>query len=820
MKKTIQINIAGIIFNIEEDAFDTLSAYLKAIQTYFASYESHEEIVSDIEARIAEKFMGDNKAENAPIITIDEVDKVIKSMGTVADFAAIEEEEDLINESENIKDTKAQGIPQPTPNPKPKSKMYRDTRRKALGGVLAGLAHNLGMDVTWVRIIFLILFFGTSSISFGAVHGNGPGIAGILLIAYIVCWIVFPANNSLEEDPGIKKFYRNPEGNVIGGVCTGLSAYFGIDISVVRLLFVLGLFFFGIGFITYLILWITAPEAKSITQKMEMKGEAVTLENIKTNITQNLDPKPIKPESGLSTILLFPFRALGTILSAVGKLLSHLGPLVRILLGILLLFIGLGLGLAAITGTGVLFGAASSNEFFHFDKLFGRIMQDIPQYTGLFFFLFAAMPAIGVILSGITLIGNKKLGTRNFWLTGLALWLLGFVGLATIGGKYSANYARKNTVKDVQNMTSTGGTLYLDINQNEDDDDYNFELDIDLENSGSKELFIEKQFSSNGYSRENARENAEKLSYKVIQNDSLIIFDAEPTLEENVPFRNQKVKVIVKIPENQNFRMSRQFARSLLHAWDLGYKYGISDDDYDKLTFRINRDNDLECIDCPKLSDEEREALQNNYNNDSDFYGMEDDNFRENNSNVRTFEIRDFQKIKVGGTFDVKVKQGTEYKLEVAARNERDLNDLDIEKSGDALSIAFENRFFKDREKVVVYITMPNIEGLDISGASKIQVYRFKNMDDLDVEISGASKAAIDIEANNLTINDSGASKLSIRGEVKNLDIDISGASKIEAENLNITHAKVNASGASDVNLGKVESLDSNTNGAAKVTRR
>jgi phage shock protein PspC (stress-responsive transcriptional regulator) len=189
MKKTIQINIAGMVFNIEDDAYEKLSNYLSSIKQYFASYEGNQEIVSDIESRIAEKFWTNQKSDNQPVIGIDGVNELIKSMGTVSDFEAIQEEEDLKNEQPTT------GIPQAdnsqsftnnehATNATPK-RLYRDVKHKALGGVLAGLAHHFKIDVVWVRIVFLFLFLGLPPIS----DDLGP-FSGFVFLAYFVCWIV------------------------------------------------------------------------------------------------------------------------------------------------------------------------------------------------------------------------------------------------------------------------------------------------------------------------------------------------------------------------------------------------------------------------------------------------------------------------------------------------------------------------------------------------------------------------------------------------------------------------------------------------------
>ena len=101
MKKTLSINIAGIVFHIEEDAYATLDTYLKSIHAYFKNFEGAKDIVDDIEARIAEKFWNIRETEKTEAITQVHVDALIASLGTIADFQEIEEEDvkkELLND--------------------------------------------------------------------------------------------------------------------------------------------------------------------------------------------------------------------------------------------------------------------------------------------------------------------------------------------------------------------------------------------------------------------------------------------------------------------------------------------------------------------------------------------------------------------------------------------------------------------------------------------------------------------------------------------------------------------------------------------------
>lgn len=95
--------------------------------------------------------------------------------------------------------------------------------------------------------------------------------------------------NHLENDyaKGEKRLFRNPDDKMISGVCGGLAAYFNIDVTIVRVLFVLIAFFYGTALFVYIVLWLVVPVANSITQKLQMRGFAPTAENIRKYTSQH-----------------------------------------------------------------------------------------------------------------------------------------------------------------------------------------------------------------------------------------------------------------------------------------------------------------------------------------------------------------------------------------------------------------------------------------------------------------------------------------------------------------------------------------------------
>ena len=155
MKKTFTINISGTIFHIEEDAYEVLQKYLVNLKNHFGAGEEGKEIIADIEARIAEIFT--DKSDEKKVVTLEMVNEVIAMMGTPEDFMEQEDEEEVI-----------------TSEAKRKKRLYRDPEHRVIGGVCGGLGAYFNMDPVIVRIIFVVLFFGTS---------------GAALLAYLILWI-------------------------------------------------------------------------------------------------------------------------------------------------------------------------------------------------------------------------------------------------------------------------------------------------------------------------------------------------------------------------------------------------------------------------------------------------------------------------------------------------------------------------------------------------------------------------------------------------------------------------------------------------------
>ncbi len=155
-----------------------------------------------------------------------------------------------------------------------------------------------------------------------------------------------------------------------------------------------------------------------------------------------------------------------------------------------------------------------------------------------------------------------------------------------------------------------------------------------------------------------------------------------------------------------------------------------------------------------------------------------------------------FTKIDASGAVNVEVAVGSGFAVEVQA-DDNLLANIKTEVSGDTLKIYSEDRI-SSKTRINVKISMPAIEGLEISGASSANV--------------------ANVEADSLELKASGASKIKIEGEAKTLEANASGASSIDAEKLKVEDANVEASGASSATVLAINDLDLNASGASKIS--
>jgi phage shock protein PspC (stress-responsive transcriptional regulator)/membrane protein implicated in regulation of membrane protease activity len=788
MKKNISINISGIIFHIEEDGYENLRRYLDSINKYFSTFDDSTEIMADIESRIAEIFLS-KLNEGKQVITAEDVASLITTMGSVSDFKAAEAEQSTSSSSPPPSSAGYQQGQAPfdtTGYPQPK-KFMRDQKRKILGGVCAGAANYLGIDPLFARLVFAALVF--SGLMFF------PLIIPVCIL-YVVLWIVIPGSYELTEVEVSKKMYRDLDHKVLGGVSGGIASYFSIDIIAVRVLFIVLGLAGGLGIFLYLILWVVLPEAKTLTDRMQMQGEPVTLSNIESNIKKN-QLEPDKEESPLTKILLFPFRLIGVLLQALSRVIGPLAEAIRVLLGVFVVVTGLGLLVGVLATGGIALGIISAgaeqvpwmiSDNNDLSIPVDAFMRAFPTWVFVAAFVASIIPPLFIILLGISAIARRMVFRPAvgwfLFATLIVCSVLLAVGIPKI--VFSFKEEGEHQIETVYQPTGKRAVLRLKETGLD-----NYEgASLNLEGHSGKEFRLVQIFRAKGTTRQRAIENAQMVTYNVSQQDSLLIFDSNLTFKPDAIFRAQELDMTLFIPFNTPFKIEN----GMEHILDEYIEWESRDSEIWEMT-----DKGLTCVTCPKPTEEE----------------------------LLHADLHDFDELDLHGIFDVRIYNGHEFSVELKG-DETEKKKYKIFRSGRKLVIEFDgNKTFNWDAKtdnlvskqVHISITMPELKKIEATGIGHIDFDKFYE-DNLELEIRGPVEVKGDVDAQHVLVNLNGKSSAELRGNANSLHAEVQFASKLKAYDLEAQDAIVEVNGASSAKVTVTHRLEIEEGLASEVDYR
>ena len=867
MKKNISINLQGLIFHIEEDGYDVLSRYLAEVKAHFAGIRGHQDIVADIEGRIAEIFSA-RLSPSQQVITLDDVNAMTAKMGRVSDFESETDEDDVATDTTEAFGaagaTGAAGnagtgypgssaLPGAAPTASGQRRLYRDMVNRKIAGVAAGLGQYFAVNPLWIRLGFLALIFLPrlvfhNGFNFGF-RGNFD-LSGFSFLAYIVLWIALPKNYDVptvtpDTDTPYKKLFRDTDTGKVGGVAAGLAAYFNVDVTLVRVLLLAGLFAGGFTFVLYLILWTVLPEAKTVAEKMRMRGDDLTLKNFSQNINN------FASEVGAAG------RPIGTFVEDMGRGLQpavgFVGSAIRVVAGLILTLTGFSLllGLAILLGAGI--GLIPNSENIGGDVPAHVFLNGIPTWGLLSGFLTAGIPSLFLLLGGLNLLLRRSLLPRSVNLSLLGLWILSIVGLTMAVAQQSRQYQRSAEVEQLERYAAlTTPVLFLDARHVDREWDQRVNLRLAAADSG-RVVEVLRTLGARGASEEAARRTAlSTIDYTVRPSgDSSLVFDDHFSFLPGAMYRKQALNLTVRLPRERTFRLSRDFAYNLLSEDDFVNSHRPNDPEQHRYRLRGNK---LECIACTDeqlgKNDNEDEAGMNlnidtdNDNADDNSDGDGDNNSDDRNrsgvtlnyggapafdtdlnsygSDRRTFEETGFNRVEVAGGYRVVVRRGTGFKVEAGGDNKY-LDDLRVERNGDALVIRPRNTSFfggnwgRGERKVLIRIEMPAIEELELAGAVQADLGGFDRQDRLKVQQAGASHLRLNGNYGTLQLEQAGACRTTATGRADSLDLDAAGACELAAANLQTAVATVDLAGVCKARLNVSESLKGDAVGASEI---
>jgi phage shock protein PspC (stress-responsive transcriptional regulator) len=534
MNKTVTINISGIIFHIEEDAYDSLSKYLSTIKGYFSKTDGGNEIMSDIEARIAELLQAKVNASKQ-VILMSDVEQVMNIMGKPEEFGGDQ--------------------------PKEENTDYQNS-------------------------------------------------------------------NTYGDEKLKRRLFRDPDEKAIGGVCSGLAAYFNIDIVWVRLAMFLLIFFGGLSLWVYFILWIVIPEAKTTADKLAMRGEEANVNSIFKSFqeeAEDLKNRGKRQYQDASRTVRNNFSYARN--SAAGVLNAFFNVLGR-LIGLFLIFIGGALLIAYLSSVLGISVLNSNNDLTHWRSV---IFDSTTDYAlGVFaFIIIIGIPVMMLIYAGVKLL--FKVRYHNRWINlGLGiLWVMGLIIGSYVTISTIKQFNESARLKETYVLHETGDTLVIKMNRgtalvkdmkfdnNDDIDTYLSKnhggyffgennkhlsvigyagLNVTESNSDSIEMTVTRTSRGNG--KMFANENARAIDYNYSQNKNVLTFDEIFTVAEDVKFRAQQVDIKIKLPKGK------------VIYFDKSTKYLLDDIDNTSNTWdgrMIGRrwkmtEKGLECIDCEGLN--------------------------------------------------------------------------------------------------------------------------------------------------------------------------------------------------------------------------
>ncbi len=634
MNKTININLGGFFFHIDENAYQKLKRYLDAIgRSLSDDPQGKDEIISDIEARISE-LLSERITDARQVVNESDIDEIITIMGQPEDYADVDEEYTENSSRSSRRKSSAK-------------KLFRDGNDKFLGGVCSGLGHYVGIDAIWIRLAFIVL------------------------------------------------------------IASGFSP------------------------LVYIILWILLPEARTTSEKLQMEGEAVNIDNIEKKIRNEFENLSTKLKDGahelsdkISSADYDKLRAqtksgFQDFIDTLGKILLAVFKVFGKFMGVILIFIAgatlvsLLLGLFSVGSLEIL----QIDNDFHFPPFFYE--SSMPRWLlATFLFILIGIPFIVLFILGLRILSPniKKLNTSTV-LTLLGIWLVALLGVGFSAIEFATSRAHNGTNIEKHSITYDAkkplkirvvnddniyyqsrlrnSHNYINVTVDDTEMKYSNDVNIDVEKSETGSAYIEIKKTSEGRKRSLANKNAENIIYKFKSDNNVIVFDAYFLNDNKNMWKDEEVKATLYLPEDSSVyfeRSSRNFLYSIENTED------IYDRDMVNHNFKMTS-RGLECTDCKKSS--------SNLENEE----SEEDSFEDTTENMEDVSFLFESTINDFKAELVVTKETTKNELEKLARWFKNRKNIDID---------FSESTFYDNGKIKAYkIEVDCNDGFKGKSASK-----------------------------------------------------------------------------------------------------
>lgn len=544
MKKTININLGGQPFIIDEQAYDMLHRYFEALKLKFTNEAEQKEILSDIEARVAEVF-AQRLGKMRAVVSEEDIEYIISLMGRPEDIAG---ETDAASAGQQAKST-ASSASYTGPIEK---KFFRDPDNKKVGGVISGLCHYFGWsDPTWIRVAVIVL-----------------------------------------------------------SLFSGFSL--GFPIAVI-----------------YLILLIVVPEASTSAEKLQMRGEPVTIQNIEKEVrdamtTAGHSIHSMVKDNNVWSRIVDIFVAIVKVFARVISVILLLACAAAMLFFLLSMF-----GYAVISGI-------SLSELAHLLVANESIL--VLLYITVILFIF--LPLIAIMYDVIRFLARSKAQNPTFkralWILWGATWVSLFIIVPLLIKSF--NSAETQNIKVPITALSTG-TLHIQLTDatgkvvptrkdHEDDNDlgdifhpspaktengYAFnDIKLEITVSPDSSFHVEKIFYSRGANSADALKNIDGIKYSLSQKDTVLNLDNKFEIPRRGKWRVQSVKIRVFVPEGHKVSLAENIDELSISVKNKDRKY---DDDILAGKTLIVRNGKVTCDECKETDEDEPDDKRGKHHN-------------------------------------------------------------------------------------------------------------------------------------------------------------------------------------------------------------
>jgi phage shock protein PspC (stress-responsive transcriptional regulator) len=538
MNKTLTINLANSIFNIDENAYQALQRYLEAVKKYLTGTQGNEEILADVEARISELF-SEKLTPEKQVIVLQDVEQIIQVMGQPEDYSI---DEDIFDE-----------VPKTKTSTRVK-KLYRDGDQKLMGGVCSGIGHYLSIDPLWIRLLFIVFLFG----------------GGFSVITYIILWAIVPEATTTAQKLDMQGEAANLS-NIEKKIKEGFDSvsdtvknadYKGVENAVKEggnsFIKALG-DFIGIIFSTMgkIISTIFNLFGKFIGLLLILIGSATLL-----GLFFGLFTVGILDLSNLSGIHFFP--------------LINASELPIWVLSILL-FLAVGIPFYGLLYVGLTVVAKNL-------KKMGNITK-----VSLFSIWFVAVGCL--IFFGIK--QANSFSVRGNQIEQVSLFDANNIGVQVPDTLYLMAKSSEH-FEYLDHNFFDGIAISYDTNGNEVL--YSKRVSVNIKNTIENNISIKTYKSAHGYSYEDAKNRATALSYNMEQIGNTLYFEDYFISTPNQKMRNQKIEMSLIIPNGTIVKIDPSMSEIM--GWGNKNDQDMYRKDLPNETWRMGDSGVLECITC------------------------------------------------------------------------------------------------------------------------------------------------------------------------------------------------------------------------------